>query len=141
MAKATVSISKRPISVGKVVDSVRTESAGGVVVFVGTVRNRSGNRRVSGLELEAAEDFAERDLARICKEAARRNELDRLAVVHRVGKLGVGDVIVVIAVSAPHRKEAFAACKHVIDEMKKTTPIWKKEHGSKGSCWVDGEMS
>lgn len=134
-------ISRRPVPVGKVIDSVRTAAAGGVVVFVGTVRNKSDGRRVSRMELEAAEDLAGKDLARICKEASEEHLVSRISVAHRVGKLDVGDVIIVIAVSAPHRKEAFAACRQIIDELKKTTPIWKKEFGGKGSHWVEGDVN
>jgi molybdopterin synthase catalytic subunit len=93
------------------------------------------------MELEAADDLATNDMARICKEASRENVVSRIAVVHRVGRLAVGDVIIVIAVSAPHRKDAFSACRHVIDELKKTTPIWKKELDCKSSRWVDGEVN
>ncbi|HEX7392672.1 MAG TPA: molybdenum cofactor biosynthesis protein MoaE [Thermoplasmata archaeon] len=141
MDPVTVRISRRPISVGKVIDSVRTKSAGGLVVFIGTVRDKSDGRRVSKMELEAADDMARNDLARICKEASKKDDVSKMAVVHRVGMLDVGDVIIVIAVSAPHRKEAFSACRHVIDELKKTTPIWKKELDGKSSRWVDGEVN
>lgn len=141
MDTVMVRISRRPISVGKVIDSVRTKSAGGLVVFIGTVRDKSDGRRVSKMELEAADDMAREDLARICKEASKKDEVSKMAVVHRVGRLDVGDVIIVIAVSAPHRKEAFSACRHVIDELKKTTPIWKKELDGESSRWVDGEVN
>jgi molybdopterin synthase catalytic subunit len=141
MDPVTVRISRRPISVGKVIDSVRTKSAGGLVVFIGTVRDKSDGRRVSKMELEAADDMARNDLARICKEASKKDDVSKMAVVHRIGMLDVGDVIIVIAVSAPHRKEAFSACRHVIDELKKTTPIWKKELDGKSSRWVDGEVN
>jgi molybdopterin synthase catalytic subunit len=141
MDPVTVRISRSPISVGKVIDSVRTKSAGGLVVFIGTVRDKSDGRRVSKMELEAADDMARDDLARICKEASKKDDVSKMAVVHRVGMLDVGDVIIVIAVSAPHRKEAFSACRHVIDELKKTTPIWKKELDGKSSRWVDGEVN
>lgn len=111
------------------------------MVFIGTVRDKSDGRRVSKMELEAADDMARDDLARICKEASKKDDVSKMAVVHRVGMLDVGDVIIVIAVSAPHRKEAFSACRHVIDELKKTTPIWKKELDGKSSRWVDGEVN
>jgi molybdopterin synthase catalytic subunit len=136
-----VRVSRGPIPVGKVIDAVRTKSAGGVVVFVGTVRDKSNGRRVCRMELEAAVDMAKKDLTRICNQASKRNEVSRIAVVHRIGSLAVGGVIIVIAVSAPHREEAFSACQYVIDELKKTTPIWKKEFGGKGSRWVDGDVN
>lgn len=134
-----VSITQKAIPVKKVLDSVKDRSAGGVVTFVGTVRNQSDGMRVTQMLLEAAEDLASKDLTRICKEAKAKHNVLRIAVTHRVGKLSVGDVIVAIAVSAPHRKDAFAACQHVIDELKKTTPIWKKESGPGKQKWVKGE--
>ena len=89
------------------------------------------------MELEAATDLAEADLKRIAKESAKKFDLVRVAIRHRIGRLSVGDVIVVIAVSAPHRKDAFRACRFIIDELKKTTPIWKKEFTSDNAYWVE----
>lgn len=109
-------------------------------MFIGTVRNHSEGRKVSRMEVESAADLARRDLKRICEEARRKHRVSRISVAHRVGMLSVGDPIVVIAVSAPHREAAFSACKHIIDELKKTTPIWKKEFGPRGSRWVDSEV-
>ena len=134
-----VAISKRPISVEKVIGSVLCPSAGGTAVFIGTVRDRSERMRVSRMELEAAEDLAKQDLARIAKAAAKRFDVCRISVQHRAGKMNVGDVIVVIAVSAPHREDAFKACRFVIDELKKSTPIWKKEIGGGKQRWVKAE--
>jgi len=134
-----VAIMKRPISVEKVIGSVLCPPAGGTAVFIGTVRDRSEGMRVTKMELEAAEDLAKQDLARIAKAAANRFDVCRISVQHRVGKMNVGDVIVVIAVSAPHRKDAFKACSFVIDELKKSTPIWKKEIGGGKRRWVKAE--
>ena len=134
-----VAISKRPISVEKVIGSVLCPSAGGTAVFIGTVRDRSEGMRVSRMELEAAEDLAKQDLARIAKAAANRYDVCRISVQHRAGKMNVGDVIVVIAVSSPHREDAFKACRFVIDELKKSTPIWKKEIGGGKQRWVKAE--
>lgn len=92
------------------------------------------------MELEAATDLAEADLKRIAKESAKRFDLVKVAVHHRIGRLKVGDVIVVIAVSAPHRVDAFNACRFIIDELKKTTPIWKKEFSGSRHRWVEGEV-
>jgi molybdopterin synthase catalytic subunit len=132
-----VEVTSRRISVDRIVKSVFTDSAGGTVVFIGTVRNSSkGVPKVTGVELEAARDLARADLLRISRKAISTYDISRLAVQHRVGRLSVGDVILVIAVSAPHRKAAFSACRFVIDELKKSTPIWKKEFGTRGSAWV-----
>ncbi len=89
------------------------------------------------MELEAATDLAEADLKRIANESAKKFDLVRVAVRHRIGRLSIGDVIVVIAVSAPHRKDAFRACRFIIDELKKTTPIWKKEFCGSKHRWVE----
>jgi molybdopterin synthase catalytic subunit len=134
-----VSITKRPIPVGKVVESVLCPSAGGTAVFVGTVRDRSGRMKVERMILESAEELARRDLERIADKVGKRYKVSKIVVRHRVGELRVGDVIVAIAVSAPHRAEAFAACSAIIDGLKKSTPIWKKEIGSGRQRWVKSE--
>lgn len=136
---AIVSISKKPISISKVIGAVASESAGGIVTFVGTVRGSSHGTKITGMELEAAEDLARRDLLRISELALSKFDIEKVSVNHRTGKLKVGDVIVVIAVSAAHRKDAFRACRFVIDELKKTTPIWKKEHSGTRHRWVGTE--
>ena len=135
---AQVKVAKSPIRPESVLADVRTPSAGGIVSFIGTVRNRSDGLRVTRMELEAAVDLARKDLGRISTLAARRFKVSKISVVHRIGKLKVGDIIVVIAVSAPHREDAFKACKFIIDELKKSTPIWKKEFAGGKGRWVEG---
>lgn len=109
-------------------------------MFIGTVRSSSkGVARVTRIELEAASALARRDLLRIAHEARSMFGISKLTIHHRIGRIKVGGVILVIAVSAPHRKAAFSACRFVIDELKKSTPIWKKEFGSHGSLWVTPE--
>jgi molybdopterin synthase catalytic subunit len=88
------------------------------------------------MTLEAAKDLAEADLARICDKACKMFDVNDIAVAHRIGSLRVGDVIVAICVGAPHRKDAFRACEFIIDELKKTTPIWKKEVGLGKERWA-----
>jgi len=140
MKKMDIKISSKPLSIERAISSAATSAAGGTVVFVGTVRSSSGGERVRRMELESAEGLAENDLRRIAKQASARFGLEGLSVHHRVGKLKVGDPIVVIAASAAHRKEAFAACRFVIDEIKKSTPIWKKEFGrGRAGRWVQME--
>jgi molybdopterin synthase catalytic subunit len=131
-------ITRGRVAADAVIRSVASKSAGCTVSFVGTVRDSSKGRRVSRMEIEAAKQLAEKDLERISKLARDKHDVERIAIVHRVGNLRVGDVIVVIAVSASHREDAFKACKYIIDELKKTTPIWKKESGAGGSSWVEG---
>jgi molybdopterin synthase catalytic subunit len=134
-----VRIAKGPIRPDRVLYDVRTPAAGGIVSFVGTVRNRSHGSEVTKMELEAAAELALADLTRIATEAGKRFAVSKISVAHRIGKLRIGDVIVAISVSAPHRADAFRACKFVIDELKKTTPIWKKEFSGKKGHWIEGE--
>lgn len=136
--KSDVRVTSRSISVDRVLRSVSDKSAGGTVLFVGTVRDNSVGARVTTIELESAKDLAEADLKRIADKALKRFDVSRLVIVHGLGRLKVGEVIVAIAVSAPHRQHAFVACRFVIDELKKTTPIWKKEYGPGTSRWVEG---
>jgi len=135
-----VKVTSRQVIVERVLRWVSSGSAGGTVSFIGTVRNKSDGMKVTRMELEAATDLAEADLKRIAKESAKRFDLVKVAVHHRIGRLKVGDVIVVIAVSAPHRVDAFNACRFIIDELKKTTPIWKKEFSGSRHRWVEGEV-
>jgi len=135
-----VAIVNRPISVDGVVRTVKSLKAGALVTFVGTVRSSSDGMRVRAIEIEAAEDLASADLKRIGRRAMDRFDVTSLAIRHRTGKLRLGDAIVVVAVSAPHRKDAFLACEFVIDELKKTTPIWKKELGKHNERWVKQEV-
>jgi molybdopterin synthase catalytic subunit len=133
-----VKVTSRQVAVERVLRWVSSRSAGGTVSFIGTVRNKSDGMKVTRMELEAATDLAESDLKRIAKESAKRFDLVKVAVHHRIGRMKVGDVIVVIAVSAPHRVDAFNACRFIIDELKKTTPIWKKEFNGSRHRWVEG---
>jgi len=134
-----VRITKRPVSVDAVIKATQSESAGGTCVFIGTVRSRSNGMRIERLEIEAAEELARGDLTRISGAASKRFDVCKIAVCHRIGNLRVGDVIITIAVSSPHRKDAFAACGFMINELKKTTPIWKKECGRGKEIWVEPE--
>ncbi len=134
-----VRVTVDPIKPESIFSSVRTPVAGGIVSFIGTVRDSSRGSRVIRMELEAATDLARADLRRIAAEAGKKFEVSKISVVHRIGELRVGDIIVAIAVSAPHRSEAFKACRFLIDELKKSTPIWKKEFSGKKGRWVGEE--
>lgn len=125
-----------PLSLDVVVKAVHAESQGGLVTFTGAVRNHSHGKSVTKLEYEAYAPMAEKKLAQIGAQALEKWPGTRVAVVHRVGTLAPGDLAVVIAVSAPHRKEAFRACEYVIDRLKEDVPIWKKEYASDGEVWV-----
>ena len=110
---------------------------GGLVTFVGTVRDESEAGRVTRMEIEVYPEMAEKQLEAIRGEAIEKFGVDDVLVVHRYGDLSVGDNIVLVAVSAGHRAEAFDACRYVIDELKKRVPIWKREHTPSGARWVE----
>lgn len=116
--------------------AVASDDAGGIATFHGVVRRRSKGRTVLRLEYEAYGEMAEAEFRRIAVEANEKWPGTRVAILHRVGTLEVGETAVIIAASAPHRAEAFAACRFVIDTLKERAPIWKKEIGDDGEVWV-----
>jgi molybdopterin synthase catalytic subunit len=125
-----------PIDVADVLASVGDPTAGATATFVGVTRDHNQGRVVRFLEYEAYADMAEREMARIGSEAARRWSICKIAIVHRTGRVPIGQASVVIAVSAAHRAEAFAACRFAIDRLKASVPIWKKEHFEGGDVWI-----
>jgi molybdopterin synthase catalytic subunit len=125
--------------VGELLEAVKSRSSGCVVAFVGTVRDTSKGREISRMSIEVYEGMARSQLEAIRAEALERYGVDEVAVVHRYGDLDVGDNIVYIGVSAGHREEGFAACRYVIEELKKRVPIWKKEYTPEGEVWVEGD--
>lgn len=129
-------IQDTPLSLEAVVAAVSDVGQGGLVTFTGMVRDHSKGKTVTRLDYEAYGEMAQKQLARIADEATRKWPGTRVAIAHRVGTLRPGDLAVVIAVSAPHRKEAFRACEHVIDRLKEDVPIWKKEFTGDGEVWV-----
>jgi molybdopterin synthase catalytic subunit len=133
----TCSLSDGPIDVGKVVARVSGPGMGGIVTFIGAVRNRARGRDIRHLEYESYPEMAEREMQRIADAAAERWPGTRVAIAHRAGHLEIGDLAVVIAAAAPHRAEAFEACRYAIDTLKETVPIWKKEVATDGEYWVD----
>lgn len=114
---------------------VGSSADGAAILFLGTVREENEGRRVSGMSYDAFVDMAEPVLRDIATEAAERAGSDRIALVHRIGELRIGEVSVAIAVSSPHRAEAFDAARFIIEEIKQRLPVWKHEH------YVDGESS
>lgn len=126
----------RPLRLEEVVEAVSGEAYGGLVTFSGSVRNMTKGRRVLRLEYEAYPPMAEKKLAEIGAEVAGQFNGTRLAIVHRVGTLKPGELAVVIAAAAPHRKEAFLGCEHAIERLKQDVPIWKKEFFEDGEVWV-----
>jgi molybdopterin synthase catalytic subunit len=125
-----------PIDVAAVISEVEDDGAGGIACFVGTVRNRSRDRSVRYLEYEAYGGMAEKVMAELAADLTARHELTAVAITHRVGRVEIGEPSVVIAVSAPHRAAALAACKEAIDTLKETVPLWKKEVYEGGEEWL-----
>jgi molybdopterin synthase catalytic subunit/molybdopterin converting factor small subunit len=129
-------LSERPLDLEAVVAEVADERAGGIATFVGTTRIESRGRTVRHLEYEAYAGMAEKVMADLAADLERRYELCKVAIAHRVGRVGIGETSVIIAVSAPHRQNALAACKDAIDTLKETVPLWKKEAYEGGEEWI-----
>ncbi|HKB02050.1 MAG TPA: molybdenum cofactor biosynthesis protein MoaE [Gemmataceae bacterium] len=132
-----VSLSTDAIDYETLTEAVRRPGSGAVVTFLGTVRDLTGDERTVALEYEAYPPMAERKMAEIEAEVRARWPVGDVVLVHRRGRLGVGEVSVAVAVSAPHRAEAFAACRYAIDRLKEVVPIWKKDLADDGQeKWV-----
>ncbi len=130
----------QPIEASALVQQVRAGCDGAIVTFDGFVRNESHGRVTSYLEYEAYAQMALQKMREIGKAVHEKFAIDRIVIVHRLGRLEVGETSVFIAVSAPHRAAAFDACRFAIDTLKKTVPIWKKEYFADGAVWADGEL-
>ena len=131
-----IEISNQPLSIQSCIDWVITPQSGGIDVFIGTVRNATKGKSVVRLEFEAYEPMAVKEMHKIADEAFSKWPVQKLLIHHRIGVLEVGEVPVVIAVSCAHRDAAFEACRYVIDTLKQTVPIWKKEVFEDGETWV-----
>ena len=130
-------IVEEPLSPDAVAGSVGNPAAGGIVIFSGVVRNEKDGRPVKYLEYEAHAPMAEAKLREIGAEVRRRwPSVKAVAILHRIGRLEIGESSVLIAVSAAHRREAFEACHYAIDTLKQMVPVWKKEHFEDGEVWV-----
>ena len=129
-------LTEDPIELAAVVAEVEDERAGAIATFVGTVRAESRGRKVVRLEYEAYEGMAENVMADLAEQLLERYDLCAVAITHRVGVCEIGEPSVAIAVSAPHRQDALAACKDVIDTLKETVPLWKKEVYEGGEEWI-----
>lgn len=126
-------ITKAVITAEDVIRAVESDNAGAIVPFLGTVRNNTSGRKVRYLEYEAYPPMAEKKMAEIAQEIYEKWGLDRVAMIHRVGRLEIGEVSVAVAVASPHRKDGFEACKYAMDRLKQIVPIWKRE------VWEDGQ--
>jgi molybdopterin synthase catalytic subunit len=131
-----VMLTGEPLSLDRCVAAVTGPGMGGLVTFTGMVRLHSHGATIDHLEYEAYAPMAIREMTRLCEEIEAEIAGTRLAVEHRVGRLEIGDLAVVIAAAAPHRAEAFAACRAMIDRLKESVPIWKKELGTAGEEWI-----
>ena len=132
-----VRLTREPIDHAQLTEAVRRPGCGAVVTFLGTVRDLTGDRVTTALDYEAYPGMAEKKMAEIEQDTRRRWPVGELALVHRLGHLEVGEVSVAVAVSCPHRAQAFEACRHAIDRLKELVPIWKKENWADGSTeWV-----
>ncbi len=131
-----VVLSAEPLSLDRCIAAVSAPGSGGIVTFTGMVRDRSHGATIDHLEYEAYAPMALRVMTALCDEIEAELPGTRLAVEHRVGTLQIGELAVAIAAAAPHRAEAFAACRAMIDRLKDRVPIWKKEFGTDGETWV-----
>jgi molybdopterin synthase catalytic subunit len=136
VTEASARLVREPIDVASLCGA--TSADGALCLFVGVVRDQNAGRKVLRLEYEAYEEMALPLLEEIAAEAGRLHPITRIRLVHRLGTLAIGEASVVVAVSSPHRSEAFAACRFAIDALKSRVPIWKKEHYADGSAWLEG---
>ena len=130
----TIELTDQPIDGSRVLTSVQTTQAGAVVLFLGTVREFTQGRQTTHLHYEAYRPMAESKLRELADEASQRWPILNVAIAHRLGRMELGDVSVAVAVSSPHRPDAFEAGRYLIDRLKEVVPIWKQEH------WSDGEV-
>lgn len=137
MKNIDIQIKDSPLDVNECLEFVRSEEAGGIDIFVGTVRNQTEDKKVLRLEFESYAPMAIKEIAKIVEASFDKWPLLRAIVHHRIGTLQIGEEPVIIAVSSKHRAAAFEACRYIIDELKKTVPIWKKEYFEGGEVWVN----
>lgn len=129
-------VTRQSIDLNELVVYVTDPEAGAIATFIGTTRNNNEGRMVIALDYEAYPEMAEKELARIIEDAKKQWLICRMAIVHRLGPVQIGEASVIIAVSSAHRDAAFAACRFAIEEIKKTVPIWKKEVYEGGEVWI-----
>jgi molybdopterin synthase catalytic subunit len=139
-AEDTIQLVHEPIDTAALAASVRAPEDGAVATFDGCARNHSRGRATLYLEYEAYEPMALAKMREICTEMHSRFAIHSVAMVHRLGKLEIGETSVFIAVSAAHRAPALDACRFAIDTLKRTVPIWKREYFADGAVWADGEL-
>ncbi len=136
MQNIEIILSEKLLNEQACLDFVKTDDSGGIVTFVGTVRNHTKGKRVLRLDFEAYEPMAVSEMQKIAERAVEMFSLKKIAIYHRTGSLQIGEIPVIIAASAAHRGAAFDACEFAIDTLKDTVPIWKKEIFEDGEVWV-----
>ena len=136
--KPFIQITREPLDRNALIAVVSDPAVGGIVVFEGVVRDNARGKQVRYLEYDVYPEMAVQQIREIIAEAVRRWNVDRVAVAHRIGRLEIGEASVIIVVATPHRAEAFEACRYIIDTLKTTVPIWKKEVAMNGEEWVEG---
>jgi molybdopterin synthase catalytic subunit len=133
-----IQLTREPLDRNALVEAVTHASVGGIVIFEGVVRDNARGKQVRYLEYDAYIEMAKEQIRAIVDEAERRWGVEHVAVAHRFGRLEIGEASVIIVVATPHRAEAFEACHYIIDTLKTTVPIWKKEVATDGEEWVEG---
>jgi molybdopterin synthase catalytic subunit len=133
-----IKVTMEDFSIDEVVASIRSGGMGAIVTFIGTVRDNSKGRDVDRIEIQVYEEMAAKQLQAIREEAIAKFGVEEVAIVHRYGRLGVSDNIMMIAVGAGHRPEAFEACRYVLENIKEKVPLWKKEFTPDGDYWIEG---
>jgi len=131
-------VTQEPLDPQRLVNLVRRDESGAVALFYGVVRNHSQGRRVLYLEYDAYPSMAVKKMHQVAEEARSRWDITDIAINHRIGRLEVGETSLLVAVSAPHRREAFEACHYAVDRIKEIVPVWKKEVWEGGESWVEG---
>ncbi|GLV59522.1 hypothetical protein KDH_63480 [Dictyobacter sp. S3.2.2.5] len=138
LVEPIIQLTREPLNRDALVAAISHPSVGGIVIFEGVVRDNARGKQVRYLEYDVYEEMAQQQIAAIIEEARKRWPIDRVAIAHRFGRLEIGEASVIIAVATPHRGEAFEACRYLIDTLKSTVPIWKKEVATNGEEWVEG---
>ena len=131
-------VTKKAINIDSVVNRVLNIDSGAVVIFIGTVRKSSHGREVLYLEYEAYENMAIKEFRKLAAETKSKWNVKKVSIVHRIGRLKVGEISVVIAVASPHRDDAYKASRYIIEKLKQKVPIWKKEAWDGGLEWIQG---
>ena len=131
-------ITRDPLDPQRLVEAVRRDESGAIALFYGVVRNENLGRSVRYLEYDAYEEMALKKMCQIGDELLQKFPITGVGILHRIGRLEIGETSLLVAVSSPHRKEAFEACHYAVDRVKQTVPIWKKEVWDDGAEWIEG---